>query len=126
MINNVDITIWGRDYSLPVKYDCYPGEVITEQQISMVSKFIKHPEWIDNAKVMIEKYCKADLIEDDNNKKKDNIFSYIHPHYLYVNRRNQGDAIYLICDYRYDEEHGLAIGFSKDGSIVLGSEDRVE
>ena len=59
---------------------------------------------------------------DDENKKKDNILSYVKPEYIFV-KREDNPRILILCKYRYDLEHGLAIVFSPDGSIVVGPQD---
>lgn len=122
MIDNLSISIWGRDFELPVNYNCYEGEKVTKEQILLLEEFIAHPEWIDHAKVIVENYCRQEVLEDDENQKKDNIFSYIKPTSVFV-KHVKKPRMALICKYRYDEEHGLAVIFDKVGNITVGSED---
>jgi len=116
------MSIWKRDFTLPVEYDCYEGETVTKEQSGALETFISHPEWVTKAKKMVEKYCKEDVFLDDANQKKDNIFSYIKPNYYFVTR-DKSPLVVLLCKYRYDPEHGLAIIFSSDGSITVGMPD---
>ena len=70
----------------------------------------------------VEKYCRDLLIEDVDNGKKDNIFSYVKPEYLFVKHEDK-PRVAIMCKYRYDMEHGLAVVFSADGDISVGPQD---
>lgn len=122
MIDKLSLSIWGRVFELPVNYNCYEGENVTEEQIQLINKFIEHSEWIKKSKDIVEDYCKQQVLDDEENQKKDNIFSYIKPMSVFV-KHVKKPRIALICKYRYDEEHGLAIVFDKEGNITVGSED---
>jgi hypothetical protein len=123
MIDILELTIWGREYSLPVIYDSLSDGVISDSQIKAVENFKKHLEWIDSSKSVVEEYCKEDVMDDDENEKKDNIFSYIKPERLYVKRESELPRVALMCRYRYDPEHGLAIVYSQDGKVTVGIQD---
>lgn len=122
MIESLNITIWERIFELPVEYDCYDGEKVTRKQKKACEEFAKHLEWIDNSKQLVEEYCHDKLMQDSENEKKDNIFSYVKPDYFFV-KREKNPRVILICKYRYDMEHGLAIMFSPNGEIVVDSQD---
>ena len=57
------------------------------------------------------------------NIKKDNIFSYIKPDYLFVKRDDECPRVALMCKYRYEPENGLAIVYSSDGKAKVGIQD---
>lgn len=124
MINAVELRIWGRDFNLPVEYDCYRGEEITEEQEKAIDGFKNRQVLIDKSQKKVEDYCRAKVLEDDENAKKDNIFSYIKPEYLFI-KREENPRILLMCKYRYDLERGLAVVFSSDGSIAVGPQDMI-
>lgn len=123
MIKTLDMKIWERDFSLRVEFDCYAGETVTKEQKKAIKDFISHPEWISNAKTIIEEFCKKQVMDDDENSKKDNIFSYIKPDYLFVKRDEEHPRIALMCKYRYDPEHGLVVIFSHNGEVIVGIQD---
>lgn len=124
MIKSVDLNIWGRDFSLPVQYDCYAGEEVTQNQIASLNEFISNLNLLVDAKKKVEIYCKEQVEADDKNEKKNNIFSYIKPDYLFVKRSDKSE-IALICNYRYDPEHGIAIVFKENKKILVGGQDIV-
>ena len=122
MTNTLDLNIWGRNFTLPVKYDCYKGEEVTETQEKAITDFCNQHDWIESSKHQVEEYCRDYVIEDNEIDKKDNVFSYVKPEYLFV-KREDNPRILIVCKYRYDLEHGLAVVFSPDGSITVGSQD---
>ena len=79
MIESLETTIWGRKFTLPVEYDCYEGEEVTKAQIQALKNFRSHTEWIGKSRSIVEKYCREQVMSDEENTKKDNIFSYIKP-----------------------------------------------
>ena len=80
-------------------------------------------EWLDKAKIAVEKYCKDSVMADCENTKKDNPFSYVKPEFLFVHRDKKRPRVLLVCKYRYDIEHGLAVVFFTDGDISVGPQD---
>lgn len=120
-MTNTKINIWEREFDLNIEYDCYEGETVTQSQIDMLNKFLANKNWLEHAKQKVEEYCKEEVMQDDQNTKKDNIFSYIKPDYLFVKRSQQKLAI--MCKYRYEPEHGLAVVFDYSGKITIGIQD---
>ncbi len=123
MIKTLTINIWDREFTLPIEYDCYKGEKITKEQMAAVEEFASHEDWIKASKENVEAFCKEQVLEDDENQKKDNIFSFIKPDYLFVKRDISNPRIAIMCKYRYDPEHGLAVVFSHDGEVIVGIQD---
>lgn len=120
---NVEIEIWGRNFSLNIEYNLYEGEHITKNQIQALEKFLNNPDWIKNSKKVVEDFCKNDVLDDDENQKKDNIFSYIKPECIFVEHFLEPTRVAIMCKYRYDPEHGLAVVFDKDGKVTVGIQD---
>ena len=122
MINEISMIIWGREFILPIEYRCYDDEPVSKEQQNAVDVLRSHPEWVEQAKNAVEKYCRDLVIEDVDNGKKDNIFSYVKPEYLFVKHEDK-PRVAIMCKYRYDMEHGLAVVFSADGDIAVGPND---
>lgn len=123
MTETLKLTIWDREFTLPIEYDCYKGEKITKAQKSAVKTFAGHKDWIDESKPSVEEFCREQVMEDEENQKKDNIFSYIKPEYLFIKRDAENPRVAMMCKYRYDPEHGLAIVYSADGEVTVGIQD---
>lgn len=123
LIESINIKIWDRDFYLPVVYDCYTGENVTDEQINALDMFLKKPKLIIKSKQIVIKFCSTKVNEDKTNQKKDNIFSYIKPEAIFVKRDEKKPRVALMCKYKYDLEHGLAIVFDYKGNIEVGLQD---
>lgn len=123
MIKMIKLIIWGREFHLPVEYDCYKDEKVTKEQISALEVFKSQEKWLEDSKKEIETFCKDDVLGDDENQKKDNIFSYLKPESIFVKRDKEYPRVAILCKYRYDPEHGLAVVFSHEGKVTVGVQD---
>ena len=124
MIKKVDMNIWGRDFDLKVEFDCYRGEKVTKSQEEALKKIVKNIDLINKSKKMLEKYCEKSVYADNENQKKDNVFSYIKPDYIFVKREDK-PRVAIMCKYKYDMEHGLAIVFEESGNITIELQDEI-
>ena len=122
MINSIELTIWDRVFNLSIEFDCYQGETATNEQLDAVSWFSSNKRLIEKGKKAVEKFCRKQLVEDADNKNKNNVFSYVKPEYLYVKREKQ-PRVAIMCKYRYDLEHGLAVVFSQNDEVIVGIQD---
>jgi len=123
LINSIKMKVWSREFTLPVDYDCLEDETPTQDQIKALDEFLAHPERIDSAKAQLESYCKKQVQEDDTNLKKDNVFSYVMPETIFVKCGEAHPRVALLCKYRYDPEHGLAIVFQPNVKTQVGTQD---
>lgn len=123
MIKKVRIEVWERTFDLSVEFDCYPGEYVTKEQLDALEKFISNPQWLVYAKKEVEKHCKNQVLLDNANPKKDNVFSYIKPETIFIKRDKTKPRVALMCKYRYDPEHGLAVIFDSKGNVTVGMQD---
>ena len=112
--------IWGREFELKVIYDCYGGEEVLPIQKDVYEAFVKDSGVICNSKEAVEKYCLEENREEIGTDQIDNIFKYVIPQSIFVKRDGR---IALLCKYKYDMEHGIAVVF-KDGKFIeVGSQD---
>lgn len=123
MIDNLELTIWNRVFNVSVDYDIFEDEEVLQDQLDTLDMFISHPEWIDKSKQYVEEYCNEALQNDKSNEMKDNIFSYVKPDYLFVKYETRKHRIAIMCNYKYDEEHGIAIVFDTEGNISVGEQE---
>ena len=123
MTKSINIEIWEREFSLDVEFDCYSDESVTQNQIDAFERFCNHPKWIDKAKKNVESFCKKAVENDDQNQKKDNIFSYVKPVGIFVKRDSDKPRVAIMCKYKYDPEHGLAVVFDHNGNATVGLQD---
>ena len=123
----INISIWGKEFLLPVRFDCYKGEEVTKQQIDAINLVIKNSNWIEKAKSAVEKYCKQAVDSDSANLKKDNVFSYAKPEYFYIKRDEEKEysRVCLMIKYKYDLSHGLAVVFDNKGTAKVCTQDEI-
>ena len=123
MTKSINIEIWEREFSLDVEFDCYSDERVTQNQLDAFERFCNHHKWIDKSKKNVESFCKKAVENDDQNQNKDNIFSYVKPVGIFVKRDNDKPRVAIMCKYKYDPEHGLAVVFDHNGNVTVGLQD---
>ena len=122
-MNKEKITIWGRDFDMEVKYDCYSGEEVLQIQKDALETFLKAGANIDASLDQVKQYClkmnKADIGSDSI----ENIFKYVAPKYLYVERNKEKHVVAIMCNYKFDLENGIAIVFENEKFSKIGVQD---
>lgn len=121
---NKRITIWGRHFDLKVIIDQYKGENILDNQKAALDAFIDSADRILSSYSEVEKYCMekdADLIGGAIT----NIFKYVMPIAIFVKRSEKKHMIALLCNYRFDEEHGIALIYENEKLIHIGTQDDI-
>ena len=120
-----NITIWGRQYDLPVVFDCFDNEEVLPVQKQALEAFLKAENTIQESKQQLEKYILNDEYAEIEGNSIDNIFKYVIPTDLYIPRTLETRTVALLCDYRFDEEHGIAIVFENEQFKEIGEQDIV-
>ena len=116
----LNIRIWNRDFDLKVLYDCYAGEQILDEQKEALNKFSSDKNTIELSRGFVEKYCLRNNKDEIGADEIDNIFKYVLPESIFVKRDCR---VAILCKYRFDAEHGIAIVF-KDGKFdEIGNQD---
>ena len=119
-----EIIIWGRVFDLKVIFDIYEGESILDNQIEALDAFIKASDMLLCSYEELEEYCiKRDYDGIDVPIK--NIFRYVMPEAIYVERNEKKHVISLLCNYRFDEEHGIALTYENEKLVHIGTQDDV-
>ena len=104
------LKIWGRKLRLNIDMDCIDDEIITPIQEETLSAFLSEKTIIDNALPKVKEYCLAEK-ELNGEKSIENIFKYVSPKTIFVPRDDKKKTVAILCDYYFDEEHGIAIVF---------------
>ena len=124
-MNKKKFDIWGRTLELDIVYDCYCGEEILESQKKAFDMFC------ENAVILFNKayeemiaYCyktnKADLSDTEIT----NIFKYVKPKTIYIERGSDDDRkVGIICAYKFNPDDGLAIVFKNETFFKIGTEN---
>ena len=114
------VRIWNKQFELELIYDCYEGEEVLDGQVKALDSFLSSNDSYEDFLLNVKEYCKEHdgiVISDDSK-----LFSFVIPRYLFVTRDSK---VSIMCDYRCDMEHGIAVVF-KDGKVdQIGIQDIV-
>lgn len=124
-MNNIQMKIWGRDFSLDIYYKIYRGEEITDHQTKALECYINAQEAIDNSLANVVAYIEENYKEFLQTGTVDNIFKYVIPKTIYVSNDNSKRIIILLCDFRFDIEHGIGIVFEDEKASIVASQDEL-
>ena len=120
-----NITIWERQFDLRVIFDCFDNEEVLPIQEQALEAFLKAENTIQESKNQLEKYILNDEYAKIEGDSIDNIFKYVIPTDIYIPRTPETRTVALLCDYRFDEEHGIAIVFENEHFKEIGEQDIV-
>lgn len=125
MSDKVKMTIWGRELEVGITYDCYSNEAVTELQKETVKLLIEAKSSVEASIDNVKAYCLANNKEDIGTESIENIFKYVAPKYLYVIRANDMRKVAIMCNYKFDAEHGIAVVFENEKFVEVVKQDAV-
>ena len=120
-MNKSKITIWGREFELNICYECYTGETILQGQKEAADNFLSAIDAVEESKDEVEKYVL--MSKEINMPNVDNIFKYVMPKNIYVPRNLKKHVVAIMCDYKFDIEHGIAVVFENEHFNEIGAQD---
>lgn len=120
-MNKVQMNIWGRNFELDIYFKQYKGQEITKQQKETLEYFLKAEGLIEPSLQELVHFIESnynDRLEEENVQ---NIFRYVIPKMIYVPNKSENKQIALLCNFRFEEEHGIAVVFENEmfSKIVL-------
>ena len=121
-MNKIKLNVWGRDFNLDVIYDVYSGEDILDSQLQALETFQNKAGLLLADASKIVEYCQKDAgtsIEGEIT----NIFKYVMPTSVFIKRTKEKNVVALMCDYRFDEEHGIAVVFEDEKFKKIGPQE---
>lgn len=123
-MSKVKVSIWGRPFELSVIYDKCAGEEVLDSQREAVEAFLGDCP-VDRAKSKVEEYVINHAGAKLSQANIDNIFKYVMPKSIYVLRNSKLGDVAILCNYKFDMEHGLAIIFGKGKLKAIDAQDAV-
>ena len=121
-MNKEAFVIWGRRFELSIQYDCYGDEDILPAQEDAYALFRSEADRILFSDQDIKRYC-LEKNKEEIGKNIDNIFKYVMPVSIFVKREKEKHVVALLCDYKFDMEHGIAIVFENEKLNQIGIQD---
>jgi hypothetical protein len=110
---SVNIMLWGKQYSLPIKYDKFDGEEITKEQIKAANAISSNSDWEKYVENGIDNYCK----KNNNNEK------HAKPEYVYIKRTKTGVKAAIMFSSNCEPEHGLTAIIYPNKTPEIGIQD---
>ena len=124
-MNKQKLNVWGRDFELEVVFDCYEGEEILPTQNDALKEFlVSSGDLVQKAKRDVEEYCLKHNAEDIGSSSIENIFKYVIPKSIYIQRTTTGSHVVgLMCAYKFDAENGIAVVFKNEKLDKVGTQN---
>lgn len=120
-MNKLPLTIWGRDFVLSVNYQNYPGEEITKNQ-QETEKAITSVDF-NAARAGVERYIRRYFASNLGNEDFDNIFRFVMPKNILILRSGDSRMFAVMCKFKFDMEHGIAVVYKNEGFVAAGPQD---
>lgn len=123
-MTDIQKTIWGRKLQLKVSFDCFEDEEILPTQKEALDNLLENWLAVDKSLDSVKQYCEE--YSDGNIAAGEiiNIYKYVVPKSLFVIREPKG-SVALMCNFKLDPEHGLAIVFKNGKLDRICSQDEV-
>ena len=123
-MNKVRTQIWGREFELPVIIKQFKGKEITDTQKEAVERLEQNLDIFNLAKDEVEKYIIDNGLKEKGINEIDNIFKYVIPKSISV-PKSKKRVVALMCNFKFDMEHGLSIIFENEKLKEVGSQDLI-
>lgn len=124
-MSKIKINIWDRTFELAVTYECYPGEEVLESQKTAFDLFIDADDEIAESLAAAKKYVRKTNGGNLEDEKIENIFKYVMPKNIFVPHSKIRQTVAIMCNYKFDMEHGIAVIFEKGKFKKIDSQDAV-
>lgn len=120
-MNKVEITIWGRDFELDVFYQNYPGEEVSDNQLETFKRIMNADYY--GSEDEVKKYIRDNYESELNGDSINNIFRLVMPKSIVIPRVESPRVFAVMCDFKLDIEHGMAVVFEDEKLIDIGPQD---
>lgn len=122
-MSKVKVCIWGREFELGISYQNFPGEEITENQKNTLAA-VPSVEY-DASKAAVEKYIKEYFSDELGDQSLDNIFRFVMPKDILITRITNARVFAIMCNFKLDIEHGIAVVFENEKFKAAGPQDLI-
>lgn len=117
------LKIWGREFELNIVYECYPGEEVLDSQ-RVEFELLTTADTVDTALESVKRYV-ARTAGSQVDTPIENIFKYVMPKSVFVPHNKKSPSVAIMCNYKFDMEHGIAVVFENGKYKEIGTQDIV-
>jgi hypothetical protein len=119
------MNIWGREFELPLVYECYDGEEVLESQKEAFALLERNSDETDDSLNHVKRYVKKTGADSLADNEIENIFRYVMPKSIFVPHSKSHQIAAILCNYKFDAEHGIAVIFENGHFKKIGPQDIV-
>ncbi len=120
LMNDIRLKIWDRIFDLDIIYQNYSGEVSHNQKnIAATISSVDFNDSLDDLKRYIIKKNSFEMDEGTIN----NIFRYVIPKCVFIPSINEKQVFAIMCSYKFDLEHGIAVIYENGCFKEVGPQD---
>lgn len=119
------ITIWDRAFDLSVVYECYAGEEVLESQREAFAMLEDNEKEVADSLAAVKKYVQKAGDGQLKDASIENIFKYVMPKSIFVPHTRKHRIAAIMCNYKFDMEHGIAVVFENGKLKKVGTQDIV-
>lgn len=123
-MNKINMNIWGREFELPVMIKQFKGKEITDTQKDAIDEFESCEKIVNSVKTDVEHYVLENGLRETGVNEVDNIFKYVIPKSVLVPKTKER-VVAIMCNYKFDMEHGIAIIFENENLKNIGPQDLI-
>ena len=128
-MSRIVMSTWGKEITLEVRFDLLDDERVTSKQAYALGAIFVLWGAVNGALDALRSYCLENdgdmLASECGTARIDDIFDVVEPYSLFVVRNDSKRSVALMCHYRLDPEHGLALLFENERLTKIGPEDIV-
>lgn len=124
-MSNCKINIWGRVFELPVIYECYSGEEVLDSQKAALAMVEDNTNEIAESLDTVKEYVRKTGGDQITDVVIENIFKYVMPKDIFVPHITKCRTAAIMCNYKFDMEHGIAVVFEDGKFKEVGMQDIV-
>ncbi len=117
------LKIWGREFELNIAYECYPGEEVLDSQRAEF-ELLKTTDVVDSALESVKEYV-IKTAGEQIEAPIENIFKYVMPKSVFVPHNKKSPSVAIMCNYKFDMEHGIAVVFENGKYKEVGIQNDV-
>lgn len=122
-MSKIVLQIWGREFELSIVYECYPGEEILDSQRTEF-ELLTTADIIDTSLESVKEYV-IRTASSQVDTPIENIFKYVLPKSIFVPHNKKTPSVAIMCNYKFDMEHGIAVVFESGKYKRVGTQDIV-
>ena len=119
-MSKMNICIWGRKFELDVIYKTFDNANATDTQVAAIEEFGKKDQ-IDDSLEHVKEYVIKNDGKENGITAIDNIFRFVMPRCIYV-PQEKNRTVAILCDYKFDPEHGIAVVYENGEYIAVEEE----